>query len=129
MSASTHANDTSRTSSFCRGDLQVQVEMARCIPVNVLTKFSATLWAGIGSVLSLKGFTHSILLVLDAYLLTILKCYIYSPRGTSLSKLFLQRLNIYTGIPLTAEIIDLTEEDMGQLLFVLSLSIHPQTQR
>jgi hypothetical protein len=42
---------------------------------------------------------------------------------------FLQRLNIYNGIPLTNELVELLGKIMGQLLCILALSTKAMTER
>ena len=42
---------------------------------------------------------------------------------------FLQRLNIYIGIPLTIELTELLGKIMGQLLYILALSTKAMTER
>ena len=44
-------------------------------------------------------------------------------------QLFLERLNIYTGIPLTTKMTELLGKIMAQLLLILALSTKEMTQR
>ncbi|KAI0249042.1 hypothetical protein BJV78DRAFT_728446 [Lactifluus subvellereus] len=112
---------------FCKGDDRLMKWLDPT--VHILFTFSATLGEGIALPFPPAKTIFTGIAVLLGVAKDVVASHGMLVRLFERMQYFLERLNIYTGIPLTTKMTELLGKIMGQLLSILALSTKEMTQR